>query len=257
MFSFAAILALGDQGLRAKLPTNIIFTAAAPIGAVPVPSADKTTRCFGFLAGAASGLPYLLLITADNRSPNVSLLLHQLSLNSEELEASPCVEGGGGGEGVEPSGGGGGGGDGGGDGGEGALSAPTSLLCYTHGARTLVVWSGVTGHTSVLALSRPDTWAADLTVAPAEREREKDRGDRPRTSSSRQAGSRAMGRGGGGGGRGGVESKVVRGVLVLMTSPFEANLVGFAFGFRIYGLVLGFRGWGLGLRVWGLGVWGL
>jgi len=34
--SFAAILCLGDQGLRGKIETATIFTAAASIGDVPL-----------------------------------------------------------------------------------------------------------------------------------------------------------------------------------------------------------------------------
>ena len=52
IFSYAAILALGDQGLRGRLATGIVFTAAAPVGDVPLSHADKTRRCFAFLAGA-------------------------------------------------------------------------------------------------------------------------------------------------------------------------------------------------------------
>ena len=70
------------------------------------------------------------------------------------------------------------------------LSAPSSMMCFARDGRTLVLWSGVTGHTSILALSSPHTWPPDTlpSVAPSTSS-----GDRPRTSSSRQGGGRMVG----------------------------------------------------------------
>ena len=168
-FSFAAIMAVGDQGVRGKIETCLVFTSAVAIGDVNAegPAGNKGASCHAFILGAANGWVFRLLVSASNRSPDVVLSLQRLSLLQSGEEGGDCC-----------------------------LSAPSSLVCYTQGQRTLIVWCGVTGHTSLLSLSPTSSW--DLA--------------------SVSVGALECNQGEGGWGEG------IRGVVSLLPSTFEPNL---------------------------------